>query len=288
MATTTSSSMTEILNGKILAKTIRDKAKIRVEKLDTPPGLGVILVGENPASMLYVGLKENAAKEVGIYVERTNLPSETTTEEILKIIEDFNHRKEINGILVQLPLPDGLDTDKIISAIEPIKDVDGFHPANIQLLLESKPRLVPPTALAVMRLLQATHLPFHEKTAVIVGNSKVFADPIIELMRDAGVAAQYVEKNTEALASITRAADILVTAIGTPYFITPDMTKPSGVVIDVGTSKGPTGKTVGDGSPDLMNHTGFLSPVPGGVGPLTVAYLLLNVIKAKELQERES
>ncbi len=279
--------MTEILNGKILAKTIREKAKIRVEKLDTPPGLGVVLVGENPASMLYVGLKENAAKEVGIYVERKNLPPGTTTEEILDIIEDFNSREEINGILVQLPLPEGIDTDKIVAAIDPMKDVDGFHPENMKLLLESKPRLVPPTALGVMRLLQATRLPLNGKTAVIVGNSNIFAEPIIELMRDAGVAAVFVPKNTEALASITRAADILVTAIGSPYFITPEMTKPSGVVIDVGTSKGPDGKTVGDGSLDLLNHTGFLSPVPGGVGPLTVAYLLLNVIKAKELQERE-
>lgn len=279
--------MTEILNGKILAKTIRDKAKIRVEKLDTPPGLGVVLVGENPASMLYVGLKENAAKEVGIYVERKNLPPETTTEEVLAIIEDFNARNEINGILVQLPLPEGLDTDKIIAAIDPIKDVDGFHPKNRELLLANTPKLVPPTALAVMRLLQATRLPLNGKTAVIVGNSAIFAEPIIELMRDAGIAAAFVPKDAEALAAITRAADILVTAIGSPYFITPEMTKPSGVVIDVGTSKGPDGKTVGDGSPDLLNHTGFLSPVPGGVGPLTVAYLLLNVIKAKELQERK-
>jgi methylenetetrahydrofolate dehydrogenase (NADP+)/methenyltetrahydrofolate cyclohydrolase len=280
--------MTEILNGKILAKTIREKAKIRVEKLSTPPGLGIVLVGENPASMLYVGLKERAAKEVGIYVDRKNLPPETTTEDVLAVIQDFNKRNEINGILVQLPLPEGLDTDSIIAAMNPMKDVDGFHPENIKLLLENKPRIVPPTALGVMRILQATHLPLNGKTAVIVGNSQIFAEPIIELMRDAGIAAAFVPKGTEALASITRAADILVTAIGSPYFITPEMTKPSGVVIDVGTSKGPDDKTVGDGSPELLNHTGFLSPVPGGVGPLTVAYLLLNVIKAKELQERES
>lgn len=279
--------MTEILNGKVLAKTIREKAQIRVEKLDTAPGLGVILVGENPASMLYVGLKENAAKEVGIYVERKNLPTEVSADEIITIIEDFNARKEINGILVQLPLPEGLDTDRIIAAINPLKDVDGFHMENRKLLMSHTPNIVPPTALAVMRLLQATHLPLNGKTAVIVGNSAVFAEPIIELMRDAGIAATFVPKNTEALASITRAADILVSAIGSPYFITHEMTKPSGVVIDVGTSKGPDGKTVGDGSPLLLNHTGFLSPVPGGVGPLTVAYLLLNVIKAKELQERD-
>jgi methylenetetrahydrofolate dehydrogenase (NADP+)/methenyltetrahydrofolate cyclohydrolase len=279
--------MTEILSGKILAKTIRDKAKVRVEKCDTPPGLGVIVVGENPASQLYVGLKETAAKEVGIYVERINMPAEASTKDIIETVKNLNERNEINGVLVQLPLPHDQDTNAIIRAIDPKKDVDGFHPENMELLLASNPRLVPPTALSVMRLLQATRLPLNGKTAVIVGNSETFATPIIELLRDAGVQAQYIPKDTEALGAITRAADIIVTAVGAAGFITPDMTKSSGVFIDVGTSKTDDGKTVGDGSPDLLGHTGFLSPVPGGVGPLTVAYLLLNVIKAKEMQERE-
>ncbi|MFA6018072.1 MAG: bifunctional 5,10-methylenetetrahydrofolate dehydrogenase/5,10-methenyltetrahydrofolate cyclohydrolase [Patescibacteria group bacterium] len=280
--------MTELLNGRILAKAIRDKAKVRVEALSTPPGLAVILVGEDPASHLYVGLKENAAKEVGIYVERIEMPAETTTETIIETIKKLNKRKEIHGILVQLPLPGTQDTDAIIATIDPIKDVDGFHPESLNLLLASTPRLVPPTALAVMRLLQATHLPLNKKSAVIVGNSEIFARPIIELLRDAGVTATFVHKETEALPAITRAADILITAIGAAHMITPDMTKPSGVFIDVGTAKTAEGKTTGDGAPELIGHSGFLSPVPGGVGPLTVAYLLLNVIKAKELQEREA
>jgi methylenetetrahydrofolate dehydrogenase (NADP+) / methenyltetrahydrofolate cyclohydrolase len=191
--------MTEILNGKILAKTIRDKARIKVEALNHPPGLAVILVGENPASQLYVGLKETAAKEVGIYVERFEFEANATTEEILECMHKLNARKEINGILLQLPLPGGQDTDAIIAAIEPTKDIDGFHAENRRRLQASNPILVPPTALSVMRLLQATRLPLNGKTAVIVGNSPIFAEPIIELMREAGITATFVAKNTEAL-----------------------------------------------------------------------------------------
>jgi methylenetetrahydrofolate dehydrogenase (NADP+)/methenyltetrahydrofolate cyclohydrolase len=231
-------------------------------------------------------LKETAAKEVGIYVERHEFAADTSTQDILEKMQELNGRKEINGILLQLPLPGGQDTDAIIEAIEPTKDIDGFHGENRKRLLESKPMLVPPTALSVMRLLQATRLPLNGKTAVIVGNSPIFAEPIIELMREAGITATFIPKTTEALETITRAADIIVTAVGSPHFLVPSMTKQSGVVIDVGITK-VNDKTLGDASPDLMGHTGFLSPVPGGVGPLTVAYLLLNVIKAKEVQERE-
>ncbi len=279
--------MTEILNGTVLAKTIRGKAKLRVEKMDHPPGLAVILVGENPASQLYVGLKEAAARDVGIYVERIDVAADVTTKTLIETVRALNARKEIHGILLQLPLPGDQDTDSIIAAIDPMKDVDGFHPENRKLLLENTPRLVPPTALAIMRLLQATRLSLNGKTAVILGNSAIFAEPIIELLRDAGVTATFVTRETPGLAAITRAADILVTALGSAHFVTPDMVKQSGIVIDVGTSKVEK-KTLGDGSPELQGYTGFLSPVPGGVGPLTVAYLLFNVIKAKEVQEREN
>ena len=277
--------MTEILNGKVLAKTVRTKAKQRVEAMEFPPGLAVMLIGENPASQLYVNLKEAAAREVGIYIERIEYPSDVATEDVIIKIQELNDRKDINGILVQLPLPGDQDTDAIISAIAPIKDIDGFHTENRRLLLANMPNLVPPTALSIMRLIQATHLPLKGKNAVILGNSKIFAEPIIELLRDAGVVATFVPKDTEGLAAITRAADILVVAVGIPNFITPDMTKSSAVVLDVGANKSGD-KTIGDVSPDLVGHIGFLSPVPGGVGPLTVAYLLFNVIKAMELQER--
>lgn len=277
--------MTEILNGTVLAKTIREKVKKRVEAMDFPPGFAVILIGENPASHLYVRLKENVSREVGIYVERLEYPADVATDEVITAIEALNARKDIHGILVQLPLPGNQDTDRIIAAIDPNKDVDGFHAENRKALLTSKPNLVPPTALAIMRLLQATRIPLKGKTAVILGNSEIFAEPLIELLKESGVLAAFVPRDTEGLPAITRAADILITALGAAHFVTPDMVKESGVVLDVGAGS-LNGKTVGDASPSLIGHTGFLSPVPGGVGPLTVAYILLNVIKAMEVQKR--
>lgn len=277
--------MTEILNGKVLAKTIRAKVKTRIEALEFPPGLAVILIGENPASQLYIRLKENASREAGIYVERLEYPADVETEAVIEAIKTLNERNDIHGILVQLPLPGNQDTDAIIAAIDPNKDVDGFHQENRDALLASKPNLVPPTALAIMRLLQATRLPLNGKSAVILGNSAIFAEPLIELLKESGVVATFVTRETEGLPAITRAADILITALGSAYFVTPDMVKESGVVLDVGAGSF-EGRTVGDASPELIGHVGFLSPVPGGVGPLTVAYILLNVLKAMDVQKR--
>lgn len=277
--------MTEILNGKVLAKTIREKVKLRIESMDFPPGLAVILIGENPASQLYIRLKEHASREAGIYVERLEYPADVETEAVIAAIKTLNERNDIHGILVQLPLPGNQDTDAIIAAINPNKDVDGFHQANRDALLASTPNLVPPTALAIMRLLQATRLPLQGKSAVILGNSAIFAEPLIELLKESGVVATFVTRETEGLPAITRAADILITALGSAHFVTPDMVKESGVVLDVGADT-LDGKTVGDASPELVGHVGFLSPVPGGVGPLTVAYILLNVLKAMDVQKR--
>lgn len=277
--------MTEILNGNVLAKNIREKAAERIAKLPHPPGLAVILVGDNPASHLYVGLKEQAAREVGIYIEKFLFASDTPESEIIAEIKKLNERKDIHGILVQLPLPTQ-SADNVISAIAPHKDVDGFHPENRKLLLANSPTLVPPVALAVMRMLQASRAPLANKTAVILGNSEIFAEPVVELMKEAGVEAAFVSRSTTALAAKTRAADIVVVAVGAPDALTKDMVKEGAIVIDVGTNK-VDGKVVGDSSADLVGHAGFMSKVPGGVGPLTVAYLLFNVIKAMEVQERE-
>ncbi|MFA5946649.1 MAG: bifunctional 5,10-methylenetetrahydrofolate dehydrogenase/5,10-methenyltetrahydrofolate cyclohydrolase [Patescibacteria group bacterium] len=276
--------MTEILNGSVLAKTIRNKATKRVAGFEHPPGLAVILVGDNPASSLYVSLKEKAAKEVGIYVERHQYTNDASTEHIVEKINELNARKDINGILVQLPLPNQ-DTDAVISAIHPVKDIDGFHPENRKALLQNAPVLVPPVALSIMRLVQASRQPVSGKHGVIIGNSEIFAEPIIELMREAGISATFVRKDAPGIEAITRAADILVVAVGEANFLTKDKVKDAAIVIDVGTNK-TNGKTTGDASENLLGHAGFLSPVPGGVGPLTVAYLLMNVIKAKELQDR--
>lgn len=276
--------MTEILNGSVLAKTIKNKAKTRVAKMKFPPGLAVILVGEDPASHLYVRLKEEAAKEVGIFVEKHIYPTDATEDELIAKIEELNERNDINGILVQLPLPTQ-DADRIVNAIHHLKDVDGFHTENRRLLLANTPNLVPPVSLAIMRLMQATRRPLKHKTAVIIGNSEIFAEPLTELLRDAGVTTTFITRETEGLAAISRAADIIVVAVGEKDFLTRDMVKESATVIDVGTNK-IDGKTYGDASPELKGYAGFISPVPGGVGPLTVAYLLFNVIKAMEVQLR--
>lgn len=277
--------MTEILNGAVLAKNIKTKTRSRIEKLKTPPGLAVILVGTNPASKLYIRLKEEAARDVGIYVEKITYPSKVSTEELVAKIHELNARTDIHGILVQLPLPKQ-NVDTVIAAIHPTKDVDGFHPENRKALLENAPILVPPVALAIMRLIQATRRSLAHCTAVILGNSEVFAEPLIELLREAGVPAALVTRDTPAVSAVTRAADIVIVAVGEAGFLKKDMVKEAAIVIDVGTNK-VAHKTVGDADPELEGYAGFLSKVPGGVGPLTVAYLLTNVLKAMEAQGRE-
>jgi len=277
--------MSEILNGAVLANNIKNKTKTRIAKLKYPPGLAVILVGDNPASTLYVRLKEEAAKNVGIYVEKIVYPGDVTTQELVGKIHELNSRNDIHGILVQLPLVDQ-DVDEVIGAIHPAKDVDGFHPENRRALLANTPVLVPPVALAIMRLIQASRRSLTNRTGVIVGNSEVFAEPIIELLREAGVPTTLVKRDTPAMSAVTRAADIVVVAVGEAGFLKPDMVKEAAIVIDVGTNK-MNNKTVGDVHPSLEGHAGFISQVPGGVGPLTVAYLLTNVMKAMEVQLRE-
>lgn len=277
--------MTEILNGNVLAKNIREKAGQRIAKLPHPPGLAVLLVGDNAASHLYVGLKEKAAKEVGIYIEKFVFAANVTTQELVDKITELNGRKDIHGVLVQLPLPGDQDTNAVVAAIDPNKDVDGFHPENRKALAADTPLLVPPVALAVMRMLQASRAPLAGKHAVIVGNSAIFSEPIVDLMREAGVLATFVESDASALAAKTRVADIIIIAVGQAGFLTRDMVKQGAIVIDVGTNKTADGRVVGDSAPDLDGHAGFMSRVPGGVGPLTVAYLLFNVIKAMEVQK---
>ncbi len=277
--------MTEILNGNVLAKNIREKAGQRIAKLPHPPGLAVLLVGDDSASHLYVGLKERAAKEVGIYIEKFLFSADTTTAQLVEKITELNARKDIHGILVQLPLPGDQDTNAVVAAIDPNKDVDGFHPENRKALAADTPLLVPPVALAVMRMLQASRAPLAGKHALIVGNSAIFSEPIVDLMREAGVTATFVESDASALAAKTRVADIIIVAVGTAGFLTRDMVKQGAIVIDVGTNKTADGRVVGDSAPDLDGHAGFMSRVPGGVGPLTVAYLLFNVIKAMEVQK---
>ncbi len=277
--------MAEIIKGKLIAKAICEKAQSRIAKLAHPPGLAVILVGDDPASHLYVGLKETAAKKLGIFVEKILLPSNVSTYDLIGKIKDLNTREDIHGILVQLPLPEQ-DEDLVVAAIEPSKDVDGFHPENRKRLTNGHAMFVPPVILAIMRLIRATHQPLARKQAVIVGNSHIFAEPLLQLLKEAETRPSFLPKDEPALGAKTRVADIIVVAVGQAGFITKDMVKDGAIIIDVGTNK-KDGKTVGDVDPAVQDVAGFMSPVPGGVGPLTVSYLLMNVWKAAVLDPQK-
>ncbi|MEK7132038.1 MAG: bifunctional 5,10-methylenetetrahydrofolate dehydrogenase/5,10-methenyltetrahydrofolate cyclohydrolase [Patescibacteria group bacterium] len=282
--------MTEIIRGRLLAKNILEKTKARLPAPPpgrttpaNPPGLGVILIGADPASTLYVKLKTQAAKEVGLYVEIVNFDKSVDQKLVLSKIAEWNHRTDINGILVQFPVPKEFDGDLLVKAIHPNKDVDGFHPENRAALLNGKANLVPPVALAIMRLIQATHLPLTNKHALIISKSTVFAEPLIELMKEAGLVGSRISPRSATLKPQAQSADLIVVAVGKAGFLTKELVKPGAIIIDVGTNR-ENGKVVGDTAPDAAALAAFISPVPGGVGPLTVAYLVLNVIRAQEKQ----
>ncbi len=272
--------MSEIIKGSLLAKKILEKTAIRIKKLPILPGLGVILVGSDPASKLYVSLKEKAAKEAGIYVDKQLFPEDASTEDIKKAVQNFNKRDDIHGILVQFPLS-GQDENAIISTIDPKKDVDGFHPINRGGLLNGAPAFVPPVALAVMKLVTATRQPLKSKRAAIIANSGIFGEPIVHLLAGLGTASEIINPDDAELIQKTKEADIIIVAVGRAGVLTKQMTKNGAIVIDVGTNKNGR-RTIGDAAPDVIENAAFISPVPGGVGPLTVAYLLSNVLKAAQ------
>ncbi len=286
--------MAQLLDGKTLAQTIRAKVKARIQELRIHPGLAVILVGDNPASRLYVELKQKACEEVGIGFEKFLYPADISEETLMAKIRELNTRKEIHGILVQLPLP-SQNADRIISAIDPKKDADGFHRSNMQNLKEGKPGLVPAVALGIMKLLESAG-ETKAKTAVVVG-SELFAEPLVYLLRDKGITAEIVSPEDPSISEKTKNSDILIVAAGKPELIKGNMIKtrpsffgifqkPLAVVIDVGTTK-VNGKIKGDVEFSSVSRAAkWLSPVPCGVGPMTVAMLLVNVVKACKLAEK--
>lgn len=276
--------MAMILDGKSLAAAIRDKVKDRAARLSPPLGLAVLLVGDDPASHVYVALKQRACEEAGIRFEKFLYPNAIEEEILLEKIAELNSRADIDGILVQLPLP-SQDADRIIGAIDPAKDIDGFHPANAAACAAGKPCLAPPVHLGVMKLVEATGQNVSGKKAVLVG-SELFSSPLASLMKERGVDATVVSADAPHLVETCRTADILVTAVGRPGLVTAQLVKPGAIVIDVGTTK--VGKAVvGDVDRSSVDPVaGWISPVPGGAGPLTVAYLLLNVLKARELKKK--
>ncbi len=276
-----------LIDGKAISQTVRDKVKTgvsaRLKAKRRPPGLAVILVGQDPASQVYVGKKKEACEEVGLMSRSYDLPATTSEEELLELVESLNKDKEIDGILVQLPLPHGINAERVLEAIHPHKDVDGFHPYNIGRLAQRVPALRPCTPRGIMTLLDNTHTAYKGKHAVIVGASNIVGRPMALELLLAGSTITVCHKFTKGLEAQVRQADILVVAVGKPEFIPGDWVKPGAIVIDVGINRMDDGKLVGDVQfEEAYQRASWITPVPGGVGPMTVASLLENTLEACE------
>ena len=284
----------KIISGPEVAGQIYDELRVRIEKLKSEgimPGLAVILVGDDPASQVYVRNKGRKCEELGMRSETIVLPAETSEEELLSRIDALNKDPAIHGFLVQLPLPKHIDEDKVIQAIDPNKDVDGFHPVNVGNMLIGKPGFLPATPAGVQQMLIRSGIETAGKHVVVVGRSNIVGKPMASLMvqRGADATVTVVHSRTKDLASITRQADILIVAIGKARFITADMVKDGAVVIDVGTNRieDPThpkgSRLVGDVDFDeVSKKASAITPVPGGVGPMTICMLMANTVKAAE------
>lgn len=277
-----------ILDGKTYASTIRAKIKERVSTLETKPGLAILLVGDDPASHIYVNLKQKACEEAGIHFEKILYSADVSEKELIEKIEELNHQPNINGILVQIPLPNQ-DANRVIAAIDPIKDVDGFHPKNLEALKEGKPALVPAVALGILKLIDKA---LEHKTRAglhtVIVSSDFFAAPLEILLREQQISSEVVHPNDDSFKEKTSEADILIVALGKPNLIDGSYIKSGAILIDVGTTK-MDGKLVGDiNQASVEPIADALSPVPGGVGPMTVAMLLLNVLNAYGKQKRTS
>lgn len=252
-----------------------------ISKNGRTPGLAVVIVGDDPASRKYVNNKNRACNEIGMVSREYALPAQTSEAELLELVEKLNHDSEIDGILVQLPLPKGIDERKIIDAISPDKDVDAFHPENVGKIMIGGGTFLPCTPAGIMELIKLTGIDVCGKECVVVGRSNIVGKPMSMLLLAANGTVTVCHSKTENLADVTRRADILVVAVGKPEMITADMIKPGAVVIDVGMNRLESGKFVGDvefsGAKEVA---GAITPVPGGVGPMTIAMLMRNTLSS--------
>lgn len=284
-----------ILEGGVFARQFRDDAGRRAgvlrETYGITPGLAVIIVGSNPASEVYVRNKHKACEELGIYSEVIAMPEETTKEQLLARIDELNLNPRIHGILVQLPLPDQIAAHEaeILNRIDPAKDVDGFHPVNVGRLVTGEPGLVPCTPAGCIRMLELAGVPLDGQRAVVIGRSNIVGKPMLHLLLAKNATVTICHSHTRNLASIAREADILVAAVGRPRFVTADMVKPGAAVVDVGINRIAPKKLVGDVDFESVREVaGAITPVPGGVGLLTVAMLMQNVVQAAEMQRKKA
>lgn len=281
--------MAKLLMGKEVSARIKAELKTEVENLKKEginPGLAVIIVGEDPASQVYVRNKERACEECGIYSEKYALPAETTQEELLKLIDELNNKSSISGILVQLPVPKHIDEKTIINAIAPNKDVDAFHPVNVGKIMVGNYDFVPCTPAGVMELIKESGIDVSGKECVIVGRSNIVGKPQAMLLLHQNGTVTICHSKTKNLAEKTKNADILVAAVGIPNFIKGDMIKEGSVVIDVGINRLENKKLCGDVEFESAKKVaGAITPVPGGVGPMTIAMLMKNTVKAAILNK---
>lgn len=268
-----------LLDGRAVAGEIRRDLARRVAALPRPPGLAVILVGRDPASEVYVRQKEKACREVGIDSRVYRFPDDAATEDVLELIGRLNGDPEVDAILVQSPVPRQVDFEALVQAIDPEKDADGFHPLNLGRMLRGLPGPRPCTPRGVMELLSRYSIPVRGRTACVVGRSLIVGRPLALMLLSADATVTVCHRHTADLARHTREADLLCVAVGRPGLISPDMVKEGAVVVDIGISR-VNGKVVGDVDPGVREVAGALSPVPGGVGPMTVAMLLANAVEA--------
>jgi methylenetetrahydrofolate dehydrogenase (NADP+) / methenyltetrahydrofolate cyclohydrolase len=298
-----------ILDGNKIAAEIRAEVAAEAKALAEAgmrPGLAVVLVGHNPASEIYVRGKVKSSEEVGIYSEKHTPPETVTTADLLALVDDLNRRYEIDGILVQLPLPRQVDSKKVLLAVDPAKDVDGFHPMNVGFLSTQRPGLVPCTPGGIMEMLRRSNIAVAGQDAVVVGRSDIVGKPMAMLLLNANATVTVCHSKTRDLPGVCRRADILVAAIGRAGMITRDFVRPGATVIDVGMNKitdrtdferyfkgnekreqafAKNGSTlVGDVHPEVAEIAGAITPVPGGVGPLTIAMLMSNTVRAAKLR----
>jgi methylenetetrahydrofolate dehydrogenase (NADP+)/methenyltetrahydrofolate cyclohydrolase len=298
-----------ILDGNKIASAIRAEVAYEVKKMTAAgvrPGLAVVLVGHNPASEIYVRGKVKSSQEVGIYSEQHTPSENVSTVQLLDLVAGLNRRDEIDGILVQLPLPAHVDSKKILMSLDPAKDVDGFHPMNVGFLSTQRPGLVPCTPAGIIEILNRSHIPIAGKEAVVVGRSDIVGKPVAMLLINANATVTVCHSKTHDLPAVCRRADILVAAIGRAGMITRDFVKPGATVIDVGMNKvtdrgeferlfagnakreetfrAKGSVLVGDVHPEVMEVAGAITPVPGGVGPLTIAMLMANTVRAAKLR----
>lgn len=285
--------MAEIIDGKKVSQHIREEVAREVEKLKnqtgTTPGLAALLVGDNPASEIYVRNKRKACEQVGIYSEEYKLSKETTQNELLSLIDKLNNDRKIHGILVQLPLPEQIDSTKILRSVSPSKDVDGFHPENVGLLVEGNPRFISCTPNGIMKMLDFYNIEIKGKEAVVVGRSNIVGKPTAILLLHRHATVTICHSRTTRLDEVARRADILVAAIGRPNFITEDMVKEGAVVIDVGINRNKDGKLIGDVDFEkVKGKASYITPVPGGVGPMTIAMLLWNTLESAKMRVAEA